>query len=114
MLSDSQLAGFRKVLEQEQINLRERLQTSDRRLARDVNYNEAEDWGDSATQVLTKEEFLFEHNQVIDRLGEIERALQRIEIGSYGISKVSGKPIPVERLKAMPTATTLVGERLIP
>ena len=114
MLSKTQLAGFRKVLEQEQIDLQERLQTLNRRLARDVNFNEAEDLGDSANQVLSKEEFLFEHDQVIDRLGEVEKALQRIEMGSYGISEVSGKPIPVGRLEAMPTATILVGERPIP
>jgi DnaK suppressor protein len=86
----------------------------DRRLARDVNFNEAEDLGDSAIQVLNKEGFLFEQNQVHDRLGEVERALLRIEAGTYGISEVSGKQIPSERLEAMPTATTLVGEQSIP
>ncbi len=111
MLSKSQLTAFRKVLEQEQIDLQARLQTIDRRLARDVNFNEAEDLGDSAIQVLNKEEFLYDHNQVIERLGEVERALQRIKNGSYGISEVSGKPIPVERLEAIPTAATLVGEQ---
>jgi len=114
MLSETQLAGFRKLLEQEQIDLQERVRTLDRRLARDVNFNEAEDLGDSAIQVLNKEEFLFEQNQVHDRLGEVERALLRIEAGTYGISEVSGKQIPTERLEAMPTATTLVGEQSIP
>jgi DnaK suppressor protein len=113
MLSETQLAGFRKLLEQEQIDLQERVRTLDRRLARDVNFNEAEDLGDSAIQVLNKEEFLFEQNQVHDRLGEVERALLRIEAGTYGISEVSGKQISTERLEAMPTATTLVGELLI-
>ena len=92
-------------------DLQARLKTIDRRLARDVNFNEAEDLGDSAIQVLNKEEFLYDHNQVIERLGEVERALQRIKNGSYGISEVSGKPIPVERLEAIPTAATLVGEQ---
>ncbi len=111
MLSESQLTSFRRMLEQEQRDLQERMQTLDRRLARDDNFNEAEDLGDSAIQVLNKEEFLFERNQVLERLEVIGRALQRIENGSYGISEVSGKPIPVERLQAMPTATTLVGEQ---
>jgi RNA polymerase-binding transcription factor DksA len=114
MLSESQLAGFRSLLEQEQLDLRERLQTLDRRLARDDNFNEAEDLGDSAIQVLNKEEFLFERNQALERLEVIGQALQRIENGNYGISEVSGKPIPAERLEAMPTATTLVGERRHP
>jgi RNA polymerase-binding transcription factor DksA len=38
------------------------------------------------------------------------QALTRIEEGTYGISSVSGKPIPIERLRAIPTATKLVDE----
>jgi len=112
MLSKKQLNGFRQQLDQEKVSLLERLQTLDRRLARDVNFNESEDLGDSANQVLNKEEFLYERNQAQARLKEIERALQRIESGTYGFSEVSGTPIPIERLKVMPTATTLVGEKL--
>ncbi|PAE29700.1 hypothetical protein CHI07_07720 [Paenibacillus sp. 7884-2] len=45
-----------------------------------------------------------------DRLQEINDALRRIKDGTYGISEKSGKPIPVERLEAMPTARILVEE----
>jgi len=38
------------------------------------------------------------------RLREIEEALERIRKGTYGICEGSGKPIPIERLKVMPTA----------
>ena len=44
-------------------------------------------------------------------LARIERALERIEDGTYGISEMSGKPIPLERLEAVPYATTLVDEQ---
>lgn len=37
-------------------------------------------------------------------LAEIDAALQRIENGTYGICEGSGKPIPMERLKAIPWA----------
>ncbi len=111
MLTDQELAEFRQRLEEERLELQGRIKTLDRRLARNDNFNEAEDLGDSAFQVLSKEEFLFERNQVSERLTEIDNALKRIDQGTYGISEVSGKPIPVERLRAMPTATTLVGER---
>jgi DnaK suppressor protein len=110
MLSESELTEFRELLNQERLDLESRLQTLDRRLARDDHFNEAEDLGDSATQVLSKEEFLFERNQTEQRLRGVKKALGRIEDGSYGISSVSGKPIPADRLRAMPTATTLVGE----
>ena len=35
---------------------------------------------------------------------EIDAALQRIEEGSYGICEMSGRPIPVARLRAIPFA----------
>ncbi|MGQ9863565.1 MAG: TraR/DksA family transcriptional regulator [Bacteroidia bacterium] len=44
-------------------------------------------------------------NKYIDAL---ERALIRIENGTYGICKVTGKLIPKERLLAVPVAETIV------
>ncbi len=35
-------------------------------------------------------------------VGYLDRALERIQNGTYGICKVSGKPIPKERLMAVP------------
>ncbi len=110
MLTKAQIEEFRQHLEEERTELLARKETLDRRLARNESYNEANDLGDSAWQVLTKEEILSERNRLTEQLEEIDDALKRIDQGTYGLSKVSGKPIPVERLKAMPTATTLVGE----
>jgi len=110
MLSESDLTEFRELLNRERSDLEGRLRTLERRLARDDNFNESEDLGDSATQVLNKEEFLSERRRTMERLRGVEQALARIEEGTYGISSVSGKPIPIERLRAMPTATKLVGE----
>lgn len=39
-----------------------------------------------------------------DALYEIDQALSRIEAGTYGICEASGKPIPHERLQAIPFA----------
>lgn len=44
-------------------------------------------------------------------LVQIDRALRRLDAGTYGVSEVSGKPIPKERLEAVPYATTLIGEQ---
>lgn len=110
MLSKSDLTEFRELLNRERSDLEARLRTLERRLARDDNFNESEDLGDSATQVLNKEEFLSERSRTMERLRGVEQALARIEDGTYGISSVSGKPIPIERLRAMPTATKLVSE----
>src|SRR6266446_8122834 len=41
-------------------------------------------------------------------LRQIERALEKIEEGTYGICDISGDKIPPARLDAMPYATTTV------
>ena len=46
------------------------------------------------------------------RLDSVADALKRIEAGTYGLSVVSGEPIPAERLEAHPDAATLVTESL--
>jgi DnaK suppressor protein len=47
----------------------------------------------------------------IDRLARVERALQKIDEGTYGFSDVSGQPIPDARLEAMPEAINTVQEQ---
>lgn len=43
-------------------------------------------------------------SQEQDALYEIEEALKRIELGTYGICEMSGESIPIERLEAIPFA----------
>jgi DnaK suppressor protein len=45
-----------------------------------------------------------------DRLEAIDRALKRLDEGTYGRSVRSGKPIPPERLEADPAAELTVEE----
>ncbi len=44
------------------------------------------------------------------RLAQVDRALKKIAEGTYGLSDVSGTPIPRERLEASPEAVCTVGE----
>jgi DnaK suppressor protein len=44
------------------------------------------------------------------RLAAVERAEQRLAAGTYGLSTLSGAPIPDERLEAQPTAELTVEE----
>lgn len=44
------------------------------------------------------------------RVSDVERALQKIEEGNYGLSDISGEPIPEERLLATPEAILTVQE----
>jgi RNA polymerase-binding transcription factor len=46
----------------------------------------------------------------IARLERVERALRKIEEGTYGVSDLSGNPIPKERLMAVPEAICLAEE----
>lgn len=64
---------------------------------------------------LATEQFEQEREKGFERMREehlqdIDDALSRIENGTYGISELSGKPIPEERLEAEPTARYLVEE----
>jgi RNA polymerase-binding transcription factor DksA len=43
-------------------------------------------------------------SQEQDALYEIDQALKRIEVGTYGVCEMSGKPIPHARLEAIPFA----------
>jgi len=44
------------------------------------------------------------------RLARVDRALQKIDDGTYGLSDFSGQPIPRERLEAVPEAVDTLSE----
>ena len=46
-----------------------------------------------------------------DQLAAVERAEQRLREGTYGLSVLSGEPIPDGRLEARPTAELTVEEQ---
>jgi RNA polymerase-binding protein DksA len=66
---------------------------------------------DEANLLYEREAEIDENVRDRKELAQVKRALERIEQGTYGLSEVSGKPIPIERLEAVPQATTLVDER---
>lgn len=47
----------------------------------------------------------------VRRLARVERALQKIAEGTYGLSDVSGQQIPADRLEAMPDAINTLAEQ---
>jgi DnaK suppressor protein len=46
-----------------------------------------------------------------EQLAAVERAEQRLTEGTYGLSVESGKPIPDDRLEALPTAERTIDEQ---
>ena len=45
-------------------------------------------------------------------IGYLDRALKRIDLKTYGICKITGKPIPKERLDAVPHTETTVEAKI--
>jgi len=72
---------------------------------------EAREFEDDAQKLATLElEGTLEARDT-DRLVNIERALRKIDEGTYGISDVSGERIPRERLDAVPEAIYTLAEQ---
>lgn len=63
---------------------------------------------DVGTDNMEREKAFFFATREGKYLSHIEKALERVEHGTYGICSDCGKPIPRERLLAVPTATRCV------
>jgi RNA polymerase-binding protein DksA len=109
MLTETEVGHFKERLLEERNELIYKIKALDRELARD-QYEYPLDVSDSAMEIYNKEEMLADRNRLNTELAKVDHALHRIEEGTYGTSEVSGKPIPVERLEALPWATTRVDE----
>ena len=69
------------------------------------------DSGDLSQNMFTREMDASIGEQTERRLGEVDRALQKIEEGTYGLSDESGEAIPRGRLEAVPEAARTVEEQ---
>jgi RNA polymerase-binding transcription factor len=69
------------------------------------------DSGDLSQDMVTRELDASIGEQADRRLGEVDRALRKIEEGTYGLSDESGEPIPRGRLEAVPEAARTVEEQ---
>ncbi len=69
-----------------------------------------EDFGDAGQPLSQEAEDQAVAAQLRERLETIDRALARLEAGTYGRSVLSGKQIPDQRLEADPAAELTVEE----
>ena len=69
------------------------------------------DSGDQSQQMFNREMDATIGEQVGLRLTDVERALEKIEEGTYGLSDESGEQIPQGRLEAAPEALRTVEEQ---
>lgn len=59
---------------------------------------------DMGTETFEREKDLSILEQIEAELADVEHAIRRLDVGDYGTCEVDGKPIPDERLEAMPAA----------
>ena len=67
-----------------------------------------DDQADTGTKTFEREQEISLANSILERITQVERALERLDEGSYGWCERCGNPIPVERLAAFPSATLCV------
>jgi RNA polymerase-binding protein DksA len=111
MLSSEDLERYRKRLLEDRTNIEARIEARASELGSGSRADGGVgDQGDEARAIADREQAIDDNQLERELLGRIDKALSRIDAGTYGVSEISGKPIPKERLEALPTATTLVDE----
>jgi len=91
---------------------RERIERALKRLGHEDD-GEAEgevDLGDLASDLYEDELNEGRREDFREQLAAVERAEERVTAGTYGLSIESGRPIPDERLEALPTAELTADE----
>jgi DnaK suppressor protein len=67
--------------------------------------------GDEASELYQEESDQGRRVRLLRELQAVERAEKRLAEGTYGLSVVSGEPIPDERLEAYPLAERTIEEQ---
>jgi RNA polymerase-binding transcription factor len=94
-------------LKEELMRIRNGMAADDRQLA-ETEGDTPLDSGDMSQELFTREIDATIGQQVEQRLKDVDRALQKIDEGTYGICDDTGEPIPEGRLEAVPEAIRTV------
>ncbi|MGW8889865.1 TraR/DksA family transcriptional regulator [Streptomyces sp. NPDC055749] len=101
-------------LSSEVMRLRSELEASGAALAglmRDSGDGAGDDDADTGTKNITREHELSLAANAQEMLEQSERALARLDAGTYGLCEVCGKPIGKARMQAFPRATLCVEDK---
>ncbi|MFD8437128.1 TraR/DksA family transcriptional regulator [Streptomyces microflavus] len=104
----------RTLLTSETMRLRSELESSGAALAglmRDSGDGAGDDEADTGTKNITREHELSLAANAQEMLEQTERALARLEAGTYGLCEICGKPIGKARMQAFPRATLCVEDK---
>jgi DnaK suppressor protein len=66
--------------------------------------------GDGTTEAISRFTDVGVANDLDEKVGRIDRALEKLEEGSYGLCDVCGKPIAAGRLKAAPESVLCIDD----
>ena len=109
--SAAELAEVRTELESQATALRseiERAEVASEKLKRDQSTEGSGDEADAGSKTFEREHEMSLANNSRDLLVQVERALGRLDAGTYGRCEECGNPIPKARLQAFPRATLCV------
>ena len=115
-MTEDQIAHFKKLLTEDQKSIKAEYDSyvgdsrdeSEEDQSGELSHSDSNDPGDEGTNLYDRERNMAAADNMGRILSKIERALQKIEDGTYGKSDIDGTPIPIERLEAMPYAVTTV------
>ena len=109
-LTGQELEDFAERLRSERAELSDQLTTIEDQTFATTQSDMSGDVGvddesaDAGTATFEREKELSIEQNVRDLIAKIERALKRIDEGTFGICEICGKPIEKARLKALPYA----------
>ena len=95
-------------LRHELVGVRDRLAEDERGLEGGGDDFAETDTGDMSQSIFDREMDASVEEGIERRLGEVERALQKVEEGTYGVCDDTGEEIPRGRLEAVPEAIRTV------
>ncbi|MFI2782239.1 TraR/DksA family transcriptional regulator [Streptomyces sp. ALB3] len=112
--TSEEVDAARTELTGEVVRLRTELEASGEALAglmRDSGDGAGHDDADTGTKNITREHELSLAAHAQETLDQTERALARLDAGTYGLCEVCGKPIGKARMQAFPRATLCVEDK---
>ncbi len=117
-MTADKLAHFQKMLFDEKARIEadrakyvsEERSGSEEDSAGELSHNDLNDPADDGANLYDRERDFAASDNMTRILAKIDRALAKIEDGTYGLSDIDGTPIPVARLEALPYALTTVDQ----
>jgi DnaK suppressor protein len=97
---ESLLTTLRASLEDEQAHLRQQL--GELEAGNEASLTFDENFADSGQVAAEQGEAMALAGSLKDQLDDVERALKKMDEGTYGLCEVDGRPINEARLEAMP------------